>query len=251
MDLVKIGKFLQELRKEKGMTQEQLAEQLGVSQRTVSRWETGSNMPDLDILIELSDFYEADLREILRGERKKERMDQELKETVLQVADYSKEEKTRIRRRMRRIILILVLLALTLGVLWALDHRRNHSPAPEEKFIFNDDMTGEFHGVLETEDYYKKEKCVCLVTLRFTWEKHADGSYSFVDFQSVHLEKYEGWKVVGDAEIVSDITYRNDRKEADVLVKYQASTGPSCEDEFYLGVISLDVAAQKQIKTWP
>lgn len=55
MDLAKTGKFLQELRKEHGLTQEQLAEQMGVARRTVSRWETGSNMPDMDILIDLSE----------------------------------------------------------------------------------------------------------------------------------------------------------------------------------------------------
>lgn len=100
MDLVKIGKFLQELRKEQGLTQEQLAEQMGVARRTVSRWETGNNIPDIDILLELSDFYTVDLREILSGERKSERMNPELKETVLQVADYSNEEKGRLLRRM-------------------------------------------------------------------------------------------------------------------------------------------------------
>ncbi len=100
MDMIKIGKFLQELRKEKSMTQEQLAEKLGVARRTVSRWETGNNLPDLDILVELSDLYSVDLREIISGERKSERMDQELKETVLQVADYSSEEKSRMLRRM-------------------------------------------------------------------------------------------------------------------------------------------------------
>ena len=100
MNLVKIGKLLQELRKEKGITQEQLAEQMGVTRRTVSRWETGSNMPDLDILIKLSDFYTVDLREILSGERKSQCMNQELKETVLQIADYSNEEKTQLLRRM-------------------------------------------------------------------------------------------------------------------------------------------------------
>ena len=100
MDMIKIGKFLQVLRKEKGMTQEQLAEQLGVARRTVSRWETGNNMPDLDILAELSDLYSVDLREILSGERKREQMNQELKETVLQVADYSSEEKSRLLCRM-------------------------------------------------------------------------------------------------------------------------------------------------------
>ena len=100
MDLVKTGKLLQELRKEKGFTQEALAEKMGVARRTVSRWETGSNMPDLDILMELSDLYEVDLREILSGERKSEQMNKELKETVLQVADYSNEEKTRLLKRM-------------------------------------------------------------------------------------------------------------------------------------------------------
>ena len=106
MDIVKIGKFLQELRKGKGLTQEHLAEQMGVARRTVSRWETGSNMPDIDILIELSDLYEVDLREILSGERKSERMNQELKETVLQVADYGNEEKARLLRRMHWLFIV-------------------------------------------------------------------------------------------------------------------------------------------------
>ena len=100
MDLMKTGRLLQDLRKEKGLTQEQLAEMTGVARRTVSRWETGNNMPDLDILIELSDFYGVDLREILSGERKSEHMNEELKETVLQVADYSNEEKARTLQRM-------------------------------------------------------------------------------------------------------------------------------------------------------
>lgn len=93
MDLKKFGDFLKELRKEKGLTQEGLAETLFVSRRTVSRWETGSNLPDLDLLIELADFYQVDLRELISGERRSEEMDKELKETVMQVADYSNEEK--------------------------------------------------------------------------------------------------------------------------------------------------------------
>ena len=119
MDLIKIGKFLQELRKEKGLTQEQLAELMGVARRTVSRWETGSNMPDMDILIDLSDLYSVDLREILSGERKSEQMNKELKETVLQVANYSNEEKSRLVRRMHWLFIaglvgFIVFLAITL-----------------------------------------------------------------------------------------------------------------------------------------
>ena len=69
MDTVKIGAFLRELRKEKELTQEQLADVFNVSARTVSRWETGSNMPDISILVEIADYYQLDIREILNGEK--------------------------------------------------------------------------------------------------------------------------------------------------------------------------------------
>lgn len=100
MDQQKIGSFLKELRKEQGLTQEQLAEHFYISSRTVSRWETGSNMPDVSILVEIADFYDVDLREIFDGERKGERMDKKFEETVLKVADYSNEEKLRITKKL-------------------------------------------------------------------------------------------------------------------------------------------------------
>ena len=61
MDQMKIGAFLKELRKEKNLTQQQLAEQLNVSGRTVSRWETGTNMPDISILVDLAKFYDVSI----------------------------------------------------------------------------------------------------------------------------------------------------------------------------------------------
>lgn len=100
MDQKKTGGFFKELRREKGLTQEQLAEQLKVTGRTISRWETGANMPDLDILIEMADFYEVDIRELIDGERKSEKMNKELEESVLKVADYSNEEKNRLMKKL-------------------------------------------------------------------------------------------------------------------------------------------------------
>ena len=98
MDQIKIGNFLSELRKGKRLTQEQLATKLNVARRTVSRWETGSNLPDIDILIELSDLYSVDLREILDGERRNGKMEEEMKETILRVAEYENEGKKRSSR---------------------------------------------------------------------------------------------------------------------------------------------------------
>jgi len=98
MDQNKVGNFIKELRKEKNLTQEQLAEHFNVARRTVSRWETGYNLPDLDILIEMSDLFCVDLREILDGERKSEKMDAEMKETVMKVAEYSNEGKKKMAK---------------------------------------------------------------------------------------------------------------------------------------------------------
>jgi len=100
MDQQKIGGFLKQLRKEKNLTQEQLADTLNVSGRTVSRWETGSNMPDLSILVELADYYDVDIREIINGERKSEKMDDKLKDTLTQLAEYSKKEKKNQKKKM-------------------------------------------------------------------------------------------------------------------------------------------------------
>lgn len=108
MNQLKIGKFLKQLRTEKNLTQEQLAESLNVSRRTVSRWETGFNLPDLDILVIMSDFYQVDLRELLEGERRNEKMDEKMRDTVMKVAEYSNEEK----RRASRIVLVFFVLGI-------------------------------------------------------------------------------------------------------------------------------------------
>lgn len=106
MDQKKIGSLLKELRKEKGLTQEQFAEIVNVSNRTVSRWENGNNMPDLDILIQISDYYEINLRELLDGERKSDNMNKELEDTVLKVADYTNSETERYTKRIFWLLLI-------------------------------------------------------------------------------------------------------------------------------------------------
>ncbi|MDD5922492.1 MAG: helix-turn-helix transcriptional regulator [Eubacteriales bacterium] len=92
MDQVKVGSFLKELRKEKNLTQENLAEQLNVSGRTISRWETGSNMPDIGMLVEIADFYGVSIPEIINGERKSENMNQETRVAAAAMAEYSRNE---------------------------------------------------------------------------------------------------------------------------------------------------------------
>lgn len=101
VDQKKIGIFLKELRKEKGITQEEFAEQLNISGRTVSRWETGTNMPDISLLIEISEFFDVSIPEIINGERKSENMNEEVKEIANKLSDYANTEKEIIIKNIR------------------------------------------------------------------------------------------------------------------------------------------------------
>ncbi len=69
MDLHQVGKFIAQLRKEKGMTQEQLGEALHVTNKTVSRWETGTYLPPADALLAMSELFQVSVNELLSGKR--------------------------------------------------------------------------------------------------------------------------------------------------------------------------------------
>ena len=69
MNQEKIGKFIVECRKEKGLTQEQLAEMLGTSSKSVSRWENGKTMPDYTIIEDLTKIFDISANEFFYGER--------------------------------------------------------------------------------------------------------------------------------------------------------------------------------------
>lgn len=106
MDQRMIGRFLKELRKEKNITQEQLADTLGVSGRTVSRWETGNNMPDISILVEIAELFDVSIPEIINGERKNEKMDDEIKNVAQSMSDYATSEKQNLLKEVRTLSLI-------------------------------------------------------------------------------------------------------------------------------------------------
>ena len=87
MDMVKMGSFLAELRKEHKLTQAELGEKLGVTNKTVSRWETGTYMPPVEMLEELSRLYGLTINEILSGrkltaEEFKEMAESNIRETL-------------------------------------------------------------------------------------------------------------------------------------------------------------------------
>ena len=106
MDQIKVGAFLKHLRKEEGITQEKLSEELGVSGRTISRWETGKNMPDISLLVEIAEFFDVSIPEIIKGERKSEDMKEEEKEVAETMSDYAKAEKEQLVKSIRNMSII-------------------------------------------------------------------------------------------------------------------------------------------------
>ncbi len=98
MDIIKIGNFLAELRKEQGLTQEALGEKLGVTNKTVSRWENGNYLPPVEMLQELSNLYAVSINEILCGERlEQEQYQAKAEETltgILSGGSFSLKERT-------------------------------------------------------------------------------------------------------------------------------------------------------------
>lgn len=114
MDTQKIGAFIAENRKAKGMTQAQLAEKLGVTNKTVSRWETGKYMPDLSLLKPLSEELEISLNELLSGERiETEHLEETAEANILNAIDYS---KTKLRNSRRRTSLFLIILGIIVSL---------------------------------------------------------------------------------------------------------------------------------------
>lgn len=143
MNMERRGKFLKELRKEREMSQEQLAEKLGVSNRTVSRWETGRNLPDLSILIEIADLYGVDIRELIDGERKSENTDRETRDTLVKAADYADQEKKQLKKKMihAAVIALLFLCFVSLCANALQFTAANKKPSPVLMGSYGDNQT--------------------------------------------------------------------------------------------------------------
>lgn len=114
MDQEKIGKFIAECRKKQKITQQELAERLGVSDRTIGNWENGRNMPDLSLFKPLCNELDITLNDLMSGEKIKEREYQEkFEENIVNTIDYSTK---RITKYNQVISLILIIFGLFVSI---------------------------------------------------------------------------------------------------------------------------------------
>ena len=113
MNQEKIGKFIAKLRKQKKLTQEQLAEKLGITKNAVSKWERGLGLMDLSLLKPLSHILEVSVTEILNGERfTKEEIDSKSEETLIDTLDYSVKEIEKVKKNKFLIILLTIIITI-------------------------------------------------------------------------------------------------------------------------------------------
>ena len=99
MDQIKVGRFIAACRKEQGMTQANLAEKLGISDRAVSKWETGKSMPDSGIMLELCELLKINVNELLSGERiMAEAYDKRAEENLLEMRRQVEEKNRQLLR---------------------------------------------------------------------------------------------------------------------------------------------------------
>lgn len=109
MDAAKCGTFIAELRSERGMTQKELSEALNVSDKAISRWETGKGYPDVSSLMALSEFFSVSVNELLSGKRIDiEKLSTTADENVLEVI----RKNERINKKQKKQVTIYTLLLI-------------------------------------------------------------------------------------------------------------------------------------------
>ncbi len=114
MNQEKIGKFIAECRKNKNLTQAELSEKLGITNRSVSNWENGKNMPDLSLFKPICEILDITINELLSGEKlKKEEYQYKLEENIVNTINYSTK---RIAQNKHIISIILIIFGLFISL---------------------------------------------------------------------------------------------------------------------------------------
>ena len=126
MNTQKLGSFLKQLRKENNMTQEQLGERIGVTNKTISRWETGNYMPPVESLVLLSDLYGISINELLAGESVEDNKIKEVAdENVTIVLEELEKEYQKFENKMLVILGLTTILTIAILILLPLDSLKN------------------------------------------------------------------------------------------------------------------------------
>jgi transcriptional regulator with XRE-family HTH domain len=131
MNQEKIGNFILELRKEKNMTQQELANRIGVTDKAISKWENGRGMPDLSLMKPLCKELGITINELISGEKiDKKEYQEKLEENILNTIDYSNKEIKKTNKTFKIVIGITLILIVTFISMFFIDVRRMNQNKP-------------------------------------------------------------------------------------------------------------------------
>lgn len=186
MDLMKIGKYIASKRKSLGLTQAQLAEKLGMSDKSVSKWERGICLPDVSVYIELCDILGISLNEFIAGEDlTQENVIRQSEENLIQI---SADGNVRRKKLQRVIVILLCVVVFGSGALFCVSYMngyfRNNYIAP----IAKDSMEMKTAEVLSGVDG------------AYMYRYTTDGAYKSM---TMSLCVYENGRIVSKEEILS------------------------------------------------
>lgn len=159
MNQEKIGKFIAQCRKEKNLTQSQLAEKLNMSDKSISKWETGRGMPDSSIMMELCTYLGINVNELLSGEHiKDEEYQKKANENILSIVRVSDKNK-KIKNRTILLFIVSILFFLIVALFYIVYNNIklnvNYDSRLIECTINNDNIICNFNGSsLVTFDYF-------------------------------------------------------------------------------------------------
>ena len=131
MNQEQIGNFIAQLRKEKKMTQIDLASKLGITDRAISKWENGRGMPDLSLLMPLCEILDVSINELLSGARLDNKNYQEkLEENIINAIDYSDKKIKKTKKIFKIILSIILIFIVAFIIMYGIDINRMRNNKP-------------------------------------------------------------------------------------------------------------------------
>ena len=210
MDLRKMGKFIAELRKNKKITQEQLAERLGVNNRTISRWETGKNMPDVSLYKPLCEILEISVEELINGEKTNTNyLKQSFEKAIINTIDTNEKTKKKMNKLIK--ILFLIILVILMVIVVLIIYYNNKYPKID---IYNMSVLNSDENKLNNElTLYKGKYKVWFYGIESLQLGDSDNNY----FDLKNALKYKQ-VAIDDVKNYLEVQYNNDNIKRYVLL---------------------------------
>ncbi len=187
MNQEKIGKFILKLRREKNMTQQELADKIGVTDRAISKWENGRGLPDLSLMMPLCKELGITINELISGEQiEKEDYQSKLEENIFKTIDYTNRKFANKNKMFKIAIGIMIILITITGLMFFVDVNRmnNNDPVVFSTWGFKYAPLVDFHEekiISEVENY--------LLEKSDNEPKHHENEKSFVSIRTYLIEE--------------------------------------------------------------